>query len=67
MKIEPCSSILAHWARTYVPHRDYFFLKKDNLSRVSSQLTKTIVMDRKSFFNDPSYTQVGLTSALETW
>ncbi|WP_099305305.1 hypothetical protein [Bacillus sp. Marseille-P3800] len=67
MKIEPCPSILAHWTRTYVPHRDYFFLKKDNLSRVSSHLTKTIVMDRKSFFSHPSYTQIGLTSALETW
>ncbi|MFS0785845.1 hypothetical protein ABC345_05595 [Shouchella sp. 1P09AA] len=67
MKIEPSPSVLAHWARTYIPHRDYFFLKNEDLSRVTSQLNETIIMNRKSFFRHTTYTQVGLTSALETW
>lgn len=67
IKINPADKQLKVWADTYVPERDIFFLRDQDLQTFGHNLTSVLVMPRDEFIRHSSYSSIQSVNSYETF
>lgn len=66
MQIQPSSTVLQSWLKTYVPEKDLFFLTEDQIKRIMD-FSAVLIMPIKEFYAHSSYSQIAYTNSYEYW
>ncbi|MFC5602834.1 hypothetical protein [Sporosarcina koreensis] len=65
--ISPTQQQLDHWIEKYIPEKDLFFLRTNDLSSFQNDLLGTLVLPRSEFFNHSSYNGIQMVNSYMYW
>ena len=65
--IKPTQQQLEHWIEKYVPEKDLYFLGKNDLPLVQTDLQGALVFPRSEFFNHSSYNGIQMVNSYMYW
>lgn len=65
--IKPTQQQLDHWIEKYIPEKDLFFLRTNDLSLFKNDLQGTLVFPRAEFFNHSSYNGIQMVNSYMYW
>lgn len=65
--IRPTPEQLHTWMETYVPDKDLFFLREEDIPALEGNLTGTLVFPRNEFFNHSSYSTIHMVNSYTYW
>lgn len=67
IQLHPTREQIASWIAAYLPEKDFFFMKEEDLSYFKNYLNETLVIPRDEFFNHASYRQIQFANSYEYW
>ncbi len=67
IQLHPTREQIASWISAYVPEKDFFFMKEEDLSYFKNYLNETLVIPRDEFFNHATYRKIQLANSYEYW
>lgn len=67
INIQPSNEQIEQWIRSYVPEKDFYFLKEEDLSYFADELKSVLVIPREEFHNHSTYSQIHLVNSYEYW
>ena len=67
IQIKPLHEQITAWSENYVPEKDLFFLREEDLKIVANDLAGTLVIPRDEFSNHTSYNKIQWVNSYETW
>ena len=65
--IRPTLEQLQAWIEAYVPEKDLFFLRAEDISFLQNELTGTLVFPRNEFFSHSSYSEIQMVNSYTYW
>jgi hypothetical protein len=67
IQINPLQEQINAWTENYVPEKDLFFLREEDLIIFKNDLAGTLVIPRAEFSNHTSYNKIQWVNSYETW
>jgi len=67
IQLHPTREQIARWISAYVPEKDFFFMKEEDLSYFKNYLYETLVIPKDEFFNHASFRQIQFANSYEYW
>lgn len=67
IQLHPTKEQIASWITEYVPEKDFFFMKEEDLSCFKNYLNEVLVIPKDEFFNHASYRKIQLANSYEYW
>src|SRR4051794_5749126 len=67
IQINPLQEQINAWTENYVPEKDLFFLREEDLIIFKNDLAGTLVIPRAEFSNHTSYNIIQWVNSYETW
>ena len=67
IKINPSQEQVASWIKKYVPEKDLFFLREEDLVTFEAYLNCALVVPRDEYRHHASYTQIQITNSYESF
>ncbi len=65
--IQPSQHQLDQWIQKYVPEKDLFFLREEDLITIGDYLQGALVIPKDEFFKHSSYTNIERMNSYEYW
>ena len=65
--IEPSREQIEKWIEEYVPNKDLYFLKEQDLHTFGNYLNHILVIPKDEFFQHESYNQIQIANSYEYW
>lgn len=65
--IQPSHYQIKKWIEQYVPVKDLFFVKQENLFLFEEEVSQVLLIPKEEFFNHASYKQIQLVNSYEYW
>lgn len=65
--IKPTQQQLDQWIENYIPEKDLFFLRTNDVSSFQNELLGTLVFPRSEFFTHSSYNGIQLVNSYMYW
>lgn len=65
--ISPTQQQLDHWIKNYIPEKDLFFLRTNDVSSFENELLGTLVFPRSEFFTHSSYNGIQVVNSYMYW
>ncbi|WEG14397.1 hypothetical protein PU629_08585 [Pullulanibacillus sp. KACC 23026] len=67
IQIIPTPEQIEEWIKAYVPEKEIFFLKEEDLPLFEEELRDVLVIPRDEFFSHKSYQTIQLINSYEFW
>lgn len=67
INIQPLQEQIDNWITKYVPEKDFYFIKNDDLQYFENYLGNVLLIPREEFFQHSSYKQVQIVNSYEYW
>lgn len=67
MNMVPSHEHLKSWINQYVPEKDLFFIKEEDLFVIENYLTDVLIIPKNEFFEHSSYNYIQLVNSYEYW
>lgn len=67
MNIVPSNEHLKSWINQYVPEKDFFFIKDEDLFVLEKYLPEVLIIPKKEFYEHSSYNYIQLVNSYEYW
>ncbi|MER2007673.1 MAG: hypothetical protein ABS939_09490, partial [Psychrobacillus sp.] len=67
MNMVPSNEHLKSWINQYVPEKDLFFIKNEDLFVLEKYLTEVLIIPKNEFYEHSSYNYIQLVNSYEYW
>jgi hypothetical protein len=67
IQISPKKDQVKVWVESYVPDKDFFFLREQDMNLFEDVLTEILLVPSGEFFNNNTYNQIQLVNSYEYW
>jgi hypothetical protein len=67
IEIQPTHEQIERWITEYVPHKELFFVREEDLAKFEDYLHDVLVMPEQEFFEHASYRQIELVNRYVYW
>lgn len=67
MQISPTNEQINAWIKSFIPDKDIFFIREQDLKAFDDYLSKVLVIPKAEFFNHRSYGQIQFINSYMYW